>query len=87
MAKEHGMSRRRLFRVAGAASLGILATGLSQAQARSKFKRLDRAIEAMKEAKEELEEAPKIFGGHKKEGIRLLKECIAELEKAIKYAS
>jgi hypothetical protein len=86
MAKENNLSRRRLLGVAGAASLGILGLGLSQAQARSKFKRLDKAIEAMKDAIEELEAAPKIFGGHKKQGIKLLKEGIEELRKAIEHA-
>ena len=85
MVKEHNMSRRRMFRMAGVASLGVLVPGLSQAQARSKFKKLDKAIEAMKEAKEELEGAKTIFGGHKK-ALQLLKDGIAELELAIEHA-
>jgi hypothetical protein len=85
MAKEHGLSRRRLFGVAGAAGLGILATRLPEAQA-SEYGRLDKAIIEMREAKKYLENAPPIFGGHKKEAIKLLKEGIEELEKAIKFA-
>jgi len=40
----------------------------------------------MKEAKEDLENAKNIFGGHKKKAIQLLKDGIAELELAIEFA-
>jgi hypothetical protein len=84
MRQEPETTRRGLFVAAGAAGLGVLALP-SKAEA-SKWERLDKALVEMREAKKFLENAPAIFGGHKKKAIDALSSGIDEIEAAIKFA-
>ncbi len=85
MASGNGMSRRKALLAAGAAGLGVLGVAPSRAEA-SKYKRLDRALEEMREAKKFLQKAPKVFGGHRKKAIEALNVAMDEIEQAIKFA-
>lgn len=85
MANAHNLSRRKAFLVAGAAGLGVL--GLTPAPAlASRWPRLDKALVEMREAKKVLQDAPTVFGGHKKEAIEALDRAIKEIEAAIQFA-
>jgi hypothetical protein len=86
MAKGNAITRRRMLVAAGAAGLGVLATNVPEARA-SRFPRLDAALVEMRTARKELQEAGKIFGGHKQKAIDALSAAIVELEEAIKFAS
>lgn len=83
MATENLLNRRSALVLAGAAGLGILTA--SPASAQPKFERLEKAIEEMKAAKEQLDKGTG-FGGHKKKAISALETAIAELEAAIEFA-
>jgi len=85
MANDRRLSRRKALLVAGGAGLGVL--GLLPARAlASKFERLDKALIEMRECKKYLQNAPDMFGGHKKKAIEALTAGIDEIEKAIKFA-
>jgi hypothetical protein len=86
MANDNPISRRRLLATAGAVGLGVLATQVPEARA-SKFPKLDTALVEMRAARKELQDAGKIFGGHRVKAIDALTHAIEELETAIKFAS
>jgi hypothetical protein len=86
MAKGNAITRRKMLVAAGAAGLGVLATNVPEAQA-SRFPRLDAALVEMRTARKELQEAGRVFGGHKQKAIDAISVAIIELEEAIKYAS
>jgi hypothetical protein len=86
MANGSKLSRRKALAVAGAAGLGALVAAPSPALA-SKFRKLDKAIVDLRDARDYLKEAGDIFGGHKKKAIAAITESIEEIEAAIKFAS
>lgn len=67
--------------------LGIaLSIGASGLLAQRDFHpRLSKAIEAMRDARAYMQEAPHDFGGHKAEAIRATDEAIRQLELAREY--
>ncbi|MDE3199088.1 MAG: hypothetical protein KGN84_22250 [Acidobacteriota bacterium] len=69
--------------------LGIgLATGgavLFAQNERALHPRIARAIEALREARAELEEAPHDFGGHKADAIQATDDAIRQLDFALRY--
>jgi hypothetical protein len=76
-------------------SLHTLATGgfasallafASPAQAGERHPHIRDAIKALREARTELREGAKIFGGHRETALRAVDEAIAQLEKALEFA-
>ena len=70
----------------------VLGTGLSGGAAvllaqneRALHPRIARAIEALREAREELTAAPHNFGGHKADAIRATDDAIRQLDFALRY--
>src|SRR5437016_3022423 len=86
MANGSKLSRRKALAMAGAAGLGVLVASPSPALA-SKFRKLDKAIIELKDARDYLNESGEMFGGHKKKAIGHLNEAIEEIQAAIKFAS
>ena len=86
MANGSKLSRRKALAVAGAAGLGALVASPSPALA-SKFKKLDKALIDVRDARDYLKESGNIFGGHKGKAITALSEAIEQIEAAIKFAS
>ena len=86
MSEDSRMSRRRLLGVAGATGLAALSAGVEPAQAAPKYPAIRRAITAMAEATEELEEGRTIFGGHRVKALELLRAGIKECKDALAFA-
>jgi hypothetical protein len=86
MANDNPISRRKLLVAAGAAGLGVLAANVPEARA-SKYPKLDVALEQMRVARKELQDAGRVFGGHRAKAVEALNRAIEELDAAIKFAS
>ncbi len=66
--------------------LGIgISAGLMFAQPDRFHPRIFRAIEALRDARAYLQEAPHDFGGHKREALRATDEAIRQLQFANEY--
>jgi hypothetical protein len=67
--------------------LGICLTAGSMYAQRDRewHPRISRAIEALRDARAYLQEAPHDFGGHKREAIRATDEAIRQLNFALEY--
>jgi hypothetical protein len=66
--------------------LGIgLTAGLMFAQPERFHPRIFKAIEALRDARAYLNEAPHDFGGHKRDAIRATDEAIRQLQLAAEY--
>jgi hypothetical protein len=88
MAKLNRTTRRELLGQASLAGLGILGVSLvpTPAAAQGKYAAIRKGIEALREAREELEQGRKIFGGHRVKAIRAIDEALKELRAALEYA-
>lgn len=76
------VDRRTALLMSGAAAVGV-ALVTPQDAAASNFPRLDKALEQMKDAKDYLENAKSLFGGHKRKAVNALTTAISEIEMAI----
>lgn len=69
-----------------AAAALVMAFGSSRVEAAVKHPHIREAIKELKEAKKELEEGAKVFGGHRVKAIKAIEEAIEQLEAALKFA-
>lgn len=61
--------------------------GPDQAQAAAeRHPRIRSAIKELKEARKELEEGAKVFGGHRVKALKATDDAIEQLQKALDYA-
>ncbi len=81
------IDRRQAFQALG---LGALATALlstvDSAAAAEEHPKIREAIRALKEAKLELKERAKIFGGHGEKALEAVDRAIEQLDKALEFA-
>jgi hypothetical protein len=81
------INRREVFQTLGAGALaGALLVAAQPAAAAERHPHIREAIKALREAKVELKEREKIFGGHAEKALRAVDEAIEQLEKALAFA-
>jgi hypothetical protein len=79
-------NRRQVLQVLAAGGLaGLLACSPALAAA-EKYPRIRGAIKELREAKKELEEGAKIFGGHRVKAVKAVEDAIEQLQKALDFA-
>jgi hypothetical protein len=71
---------------AGGLASALLALA-GPAQAEERHPHIRDAIKALREARTELREGARIFGGHRETALRAVDEAIAQLEKALEFAN
>lgn len=80
------LNRRELL---PALTAGALAAGLAFAapvQAAERHPHIRAAIRELKDARTELKEGEKIFGGHREKALEAVDHAITQLEKALEFA-
>jgi len=81
------INRRHVLHTLGAGALvSALLAGTDPAQAAERHPHIREAIKALKEAKRDLKEREKIFGGHGEKALKAVDEAIEQLEKALEFA-
>jgi hypothetical protein len=83
---ENRSNRRRVLQILAAGSFAALLAGPRPALAADKFPRIRAAIKELREAKKELEEGAKIFGGHRVKAVKAVEDAIEQLQKALDFA-
>jgi hypothetical protein len=85
---EHRSSnRRQLLQALAAGGLTVLLASPGRARAAAdKFPRIRAAIRELREARKELEEGAKIFGGHRVKAVKAVDEAIEQLQKSLDFA-
>lgn len=78
---------RRAVLAAGAVGAVGLAGSATLAADKKKYGRIHKAVEEMTAAKEVIEKAPDVFGGHKEKALEALTTAIKECRAALKYAN
>jgi len=71
----------------GLASTLLLGLSSAPAAAAEKHPHIREAIKALKDARVELKERAKIFGGHGEKALKAVDEAIDQLEKALDFAA
>lgn len=87
--KAHETNRRQMLNTLAAGGLAgalLACLGPSQAAAAVKHPHIRDAIKELREAKRELKEGDKIFGGHREKALKAVDEAIEQLERALAFA-
>jgi hypothetical protein len=79
-----GLSRRQV--LVGAAAAASIAPALLTDRAQADQPHMDAALDALKTARHELDNATADKGGHRARAIALVKDAIGEVEKGIEWA-
>lgn len=81
------MNRRSALNTLAAGGLAsVLLACVSPAQAEERHPHIREAIKALREARVELREGARIFGGHRETALKAVDEAIAQLERALEFA-
>jgi hypothetical protein len=82
------INRRSALRTLAAGSLAsALLAFVSPANAEERHPHIRDAIKALREARTELREGARIFGGHRETALKAVDEAINQLEKAMEFAN
>ncbi len=79
-------NRRQALQALAAGGFAALLALPSPARAAEKYPRIRASIRELREARKELEEGAKIFGGHRVKAVKAVDEAIEQLQKAVEYA-
>jgi len=79
-------SRRQVLHVLAASGLAALLARPGRALAAERYPRIRAAIRELKDARKELEEGAKIFGGHRAKAVKVVDDAIDQLQKALDFA-
>jgi hypothetical protein len=71
---------------AGGLAAAVLAVTTRSANAAEKHPHIRAALKELKEARVELKEGDKIFGGHREKALKAVDEAIEQLDKALEFA-
>jgi hypothetical protein len=82
------INRRSALKTLAAGGLASALVALvGPARAADRHPHIQEAIRALKDARVDLREGAKIFGGHRETALRAVDEAITQLEKALEYAN
>jgi hypothetical protein len=85
--KAKTMHRRQALQTLGTGALvTALLAGVGAVRAEDRHPHIRDAVKALREAKKELKERAKIFGGHGEKALKAVDEAIEQLEKALEFA-
>jgi hypothetical protein len=79
-------SRRQVLQVLAVSGLAGLLTSSPALAAAEKYPRIRASLRELKEARKELEEGAKIFGGHRVKAVKAVDDAIEQLQKALDFA-
>jgi hypothetical protein len=71
--------------IAGSSDGGPFEAASAQAQKGERHPRIHAAIRELREARKELDEGAKIFGGHRVKALKAVDEAIEQLQKALDF--
>lgn len=79
--------RQVLNTLAAGGVAGALLACLGPAQAVEKHPHIREAIRALRDARGELREGARVFGGHRETALKAVDDAVEQLEKALEFAN
>ena len=82
------INRRQVLQTlaAGGITAAVLARPGATEAAAVKYPRIRAAIRELRDARKELDEGAKVFGGHRVKALKAVDEAIVQLQRALDYA-